>query len=277
MSNDCGVGNSDAEPIGRELDDFEAKNTRLDKLKRQNADRRAQLQQLSSQSQNSHNDDPMDMRAALLQELEQIPTLDEPNFSPDPRAFLREVVETHDELVQLKAILEEQLEHNNKMIGVNTCILEESREINAILVSRNKASQQAVSTSVSVNQLEEESLWLNDELAYLTSLLDRSGTSQNSGLWSLHKLVQELMRRYLASPSDPYLLVSVLPIHPNHIALLSRCHVIQTHEDNPDLVCLTDYLEEASDPTELRTDEFNCLVSVQIIRTLLGSAVKRAF
>lgn len=35
----------------------------------------------------------------------------------------------------------------------------------------------------------------------------------------------------------------MLCIHPNHIALLSRCHVIQTHEDNPDLICLTDYFE----------------------------------
>ncbi len=243
MSHEGGVGDSDAEPTGREMDDFEAKNTKLDNLKQHNANRRAQLQQLLSKSQNSHNEDPMDLRGALLRELEQIPTLVEPNFEPDPRAFLREVVETHDELIQLKAILNEQIEHNNKMIGVNTCILEDSREINAALVSRNNASQQAVCTSESVNQLEEESIWLNDELAYLTSLLDQSGASQSSGLWSLHKLVQELMRRYLKYRSDPYLLVSVLPIHPNHIELLSRCNVIKIHEDNPDLVCLTDYLE----------------------------------
>lgn len=244
MSHDDGVGNEDTGPIGREIDDYEAKNRRLEKLKQQNADRREQLHQLSlSHSKNSNNKDPMDLRSALLQELEQIPTLEKPNFDPEPRDFLREIVETHDELVQVRTVLEEQIEHDKKMIAVNTRILEENREINAVLLSRNEDSQRAASTPVSIKSVEEESKWLNDEFAYVTSLLDGSGSSRSSGLWTLHKLVQELMRRYLSSPADPYLLVSALPIHPNHIALLLRCCVIQSHEDNPDLVCLTDYLE----------------------------------
>ena len=228
------------------MDDFEAKNLRLEKLKQQNADRRARLQQLSSQSQDSNkHKDPMDLRYALLREIEQIPTtLNAPNFDPDPREFLREIVETHDELVQARAILEQQLEHDKKMIEVNTRILEESREINAVLLSRNEASQRAASTPVSVEYLQEEARWLNDEFTYVAALLDGSGsTSRSNGLWSLRQLIQELMQRYLSSPSDPFLLVPTLPIHPNHITLLLRCCIIQRREDNPDLVCLTDYLE----------------------------------
>ena len=235
----------DTAPIEHEMDDFESKSIRLEKLKEQNVDRRAKLQQLALQSQDSKNNnkDPMDLRSALLREIDQIPTLEKPNFDPDPRAFLREVVETYDELVQARAILEQQLEHDKKMIEVNTRLLEENRELNAVLLERNEASQRVASKPVSVECHEEEAKWLNHELAYVTALLDGSGASRRNGLWSLHQLIEELMRRYLSSPSDPFLLVSALPIHPNHIALLLQCCVIQIHEDNQDLVCLTDYLE----------------------------------
>ena len=217
------------------MDNDETRNSKLQELKQQNADRWAKLQLLHSQ----HSNGPVDLSATLAQEIKQVATVVDPKLDADPRAFLREVVETHDELVQTRAVLEQRLEHDKSRIGVMKQILQQNHELKANLETRKEASN-PTSTRTPVNNLEEESNWLMRDFIYIMHSLDEDSTP---GLWSLNKLVQELMQRYLTSPSDPYLLASSLPIHPNHIALLNKYYVIQSHEHNPDLICLTDYLE----------------------------------
>jgi hypothetical protein len=227
--------------MNREMNHDEEKNTKLEQLKRENAGRWAQLQLLQSQH---HQKDALDIRAELARECAQISTISQPNFDPDPRAFLREVVETHDELFHTRAILEQRLQHEQRLLVFTKQLLDDNIEIKANLITRKEASNRATSKIEPAKNLREESNWLNDELKYVTDKVDNDSSRS---LWSFNKLVQELIQRYLTSPSDPYLLVSSLPIHPNHVELLNRCHIIQAHEDNADLVCLTDYLEGTSE------------------------------
>ena len=222
----------------REMSDEEEKNVKLEQLRRENAGRWEHLRRLQSQHRQK---DTLDIKAELTREYELCSTtIKQPNFDPDPRAFLREVVETHDELVHARAILEQRLQHEKRLLAFTKQLLDDNIEINANLIARKDASHRATSTIEPEENLAEELNWLNGELKYVADLVDKDA-SRN--LWSFYELVQELIQRYLTSPSDPYLLVSSEPIHPKHIELLRRCHIIQTHEDNTDLVRLTDYLE----------------------------------
>ena len=219
------------------MSDDEEKNTKLEQLRRENAARWEQLRRLQYQHRQT---DALDMRAELAREYEQCATISQPNFDPDPRAFLREVVETHDELVHARAILVQRLQHETRRLAFTKALLDDNIEIQAYLITRKEASDRATSTIEPEENLTEELFWLHEELKYVTHVVDKDASGN---LWSFHELVQELIQRYLTSPSDPYLLVSSLPIHPKHIELLHRCQIIQTHEDNLDLVRLTDYLE----------------------------------
>ena len=221
------------------MNDFDDRIRKLDQLKQQNADRLARLRQLASQWSNN-NDDSSETDAILQRELKLMPTLDEPNLEPDPTIFRQEVVETHGELLQVKAVLEERLEHDKSLLAVQRRLLEESQEVDTILVTRRDRANQESSILQSKYDPLEESRWLNDELNYLTAVLDEDSAND---LWSLATLLHELIQRYMDYPSDPYLLISVLPIHPRHVALLLRCQIIENHEDNPELIRLTDYLE----------------------------------
>jgi hypothetical protein len=108
------------------MSDDEEKNTKLEQLRRENAARWEKLRRLQSQHRQT---DALDMRAELAREYEQYATISQPNFDPDPRAFLREVVETHDELVHARAILVQRLQHETRRLAFTKALLDELRSI----------------------------------------------------------------------------------------------------------------------------------------------------
>jgi hypothetical protein len=59
--------------------------------------------------------------------------------------------------------------------------------------------------------------------------------------WSLDQLVFKLMERLRSSPEDPYLLVDVSPIDTEHVALLARCHMLETFKDDISMIKMIDY------------------------------------
>lgn len=207
----------------------EEKNKQLQELKRQNAERWKKLKLLHAGLPVPETTDETDA------------TTNNPQV--DPRVFLREVVETHDELVQAEAILQQRLEHETKKLASMKELFQQNQELQSNLQTRMASRQQTPpnesSTEESANEaLQREHEWLQGELSYVTGLIDKD--IETSGLWSLERLLQELL-----TLKEPYLLTSSLPIHPKHVELLERCYVIERSEDNPDLIRLTNYLGES--------------------------------
>lgn len=212
----------------------EEKTKQLQELKRQNAERWKKLKLLHSGLPVPETTDETDTATTNL-----------PCIEHDPRVFLREVVETHDELVQAEAILQQRLEHERKKLASMKELLQQNQELHLNLEARMQSRQQIIvspnesTTEDSTNEaLQQEHEWLTGELTYVTGLIDKE--IETSGLWSLERLLQELL-----TLKDPYLLTSSLPIHPKHVELLERCYVIEHSEDNADLIRLTNYLGES--------------------------------
>jgi hypothetical protein len=167
----------------------------------------------------------------------------------NPRAFLREVVETHDELVQTKAVLEQRLQHDKRKLDEMKFLLQQNRELRAGLddkkeEARSKRNDGDDSKESRIetrrNKLQQEHEWLLEELSYVANLIHDNDDCPPQ-LWSLEKLLRELLNSVWDDNGWVYT-TSKNPIHPKHLALLQKYHVIQSHGLEENLVRLTDYL-----------------------------------
>jgi hypothetical protein len=167
----------------------------------------------------------------------------------NPRAFLREVVETHDELVQTKAILEQRLQNDKRKLEDMQFLMQQNLELRAGLHARKEAADsergdgddsQESTINTKRNKLQQEHAWLLGELSYVANLIDEDSPSP---LWSLERLLRELLDVVWDDNRDGWVLTaSTNPIHPKHLELLHECHVIKSHDLEKNLVSLTDYV-----------------------------------
>jgi hypothetical protein len=223
-----------------------AKKLELQELRMQNASRWTRLKTLHVQR--ARGEEGLSVSEAMQREMmhqggpELLPTATKSSY----RAFGREVVKSYDELVQARALLRQRLHHEQQRLDVSRQVLRQTKEYCASLEASLIASENVASESDPGGLLQEEGLELKlkDDLSDVAALLDAESqqTANDRHLWSLGKLLCELIDRYHDSPADPYVLASTLPIHPRHVELLQQCHVIQRHEYNEHLICLSDYL-----------------------------------
>mmetsp|Transcript_30791 Transcript_30791/g.46707 ORF Transcript_30791/g.46707 Transcript_30791/m.46707 type:complete len:232 (+) Transcript_30791:98-793(+) len=225
------------------MDPKESKaNSTLNEIREQNAERWAKLKSLYSQHKDQ---DKISVETALVHDMTKIDdsqNLIEDVFDsePNPQEFCREVVRSYDELVQTRTVLEQQLRHNKDKIKAMNDIMNQHDEIKQNLLQSEKVSNKGRSeTNSKLLTLEQELEWLHEELSYVTRNIE--GTKDDT-FWSLEKIIKQLLELYFTSPSDPYLLADSLPVNPSHIELLKRCSIIQSHEHNQNLICLTSYL-----------------------------------
>lgn len=222
-------------------------NSTLNEIREQNAERWAKLKSLYSQHKDQ---DKISVETALVHEMTKIDDSQNSiekvfDLEPNAQEFCREVVRSYDELVQTRTVLEQQLRHNKEKIKAMNDIMNQHDEIRQNLLQSEKLSKKGRSeTNNEQVDMEKELEWLYGELSYVTRNIE--GTKDDT-FWSLEKIIKQLLELYLTSPSDPYLLADSLPINPSHIELLKRCNIIQSHEHNKNLICLTSYLPGSLD------------------------------
>lgn len=217
----------------------------LQELKRQNAERWAKLKSLHLRNEGGNDEG----EATDEDEPTSKPPINDniPDFDGDPRAFLREVVETYDELVQTKAILEQRLQHDRRDLDDMRFLLLQNRELNAGLDAKKEvsdANDDAISgpeqIAIKKNQIDEEHQWLTRELSYVANLVESDHARGSGTFWSFEQLLNKLLEA--TWNKDPWVLTAAQPIHPKHLEILHQYHVVQSHHLDPDLICLRDYL-----------------------------------
>jgi predicted DNA-binding ribbon-helix-helix protein len=244
---------------------IEQKRHQLETLQRENADRRMKLELLISRYQNGFHSVGNLSEAMRVDLTRQLPDPSESNNSKStsPYNFLKEIVETYDELTQMKAILEQRIQYDRDQLQFYQSLLDRNNRLHTeISLQRKKVledkerSKSPTHSERLTNHLKDKHQQLCQDLTLVFELLkgtrhDRVGGgvtgNTNHQLWSLEKFTHELVHKYMHSPTDPYLMVSSIPVHPNHVELLKNCLILEMHEDNSDLVRVTDYLEGISE------------------------------
>lgn len=231
--------------------DEAAAQEKLKELKEQNTKRWEKLKALHAAANGGEEEE-------AAEELPSKSSIDLDKDAANPRAFLREVVETHDELVQIKAILEQRLHHDRRKVDEMKFLLHQNRELKAGLEDKIEAGrpdgyeqesaavtrQEHVKESTFVTRkakLEQEHAWLLEELSYVANLMHADDDSE---LWSLETFLLELLKSLWDDEYGWLHTASDNPIHPKHLELLQEYHVIESDKNDPDYVRLTDYLEE---------------------------------
>jgi hypothetical protein len=194
-------------------------------------------------------------------ELEMLQSMTQPNRELNLN-FPQELVASHDDLRQTNAVLERDLKRETEKLDAMKQTISQHKAVQEALKSLQSSShQQSNDDSQDSSEAQRENEWIRDELRYACSQIQetrqrkrrRLEDKNNEGFgysssrrtevlpWSLDQLVLESTKRYLTSSSDPYLLVSTLPVEDWKVDLLRQCNVLQTHPDNPNLVCLSNY------------------------------------
>lgn len=239
----------------------ESTQSRLERLRRENAERWKTLKELQKQCNDKETDTADDTAAntqtnntALSVELSMLQQ--SMHSSQDYNLnFSQEVVASYDDLRQTNAVLERDSKRAREKLEATQQTISQHRTVeNALKSMQTKDSENGngEENRPEKNDCEDENQWVREELSYVSQLLhegqrkrrrrDESNTETvQQSSWSLDRLVLELTRRYLSSALDPYLLVSSLPVEAWQIDLLRQSTVIQVHPDNPDLICLSNY------------------------------------
>lgn len=230
----------------------------MEALRRKNAERWSTLKELHQECSDIASMVPSaeNQSAAFTAELEMLQSASRPHVQSD---FSEELVNSYDELRHANAVIEQHKERQQQK-------LREMKQMNAqyksvygalVLMQRNTHLRRDQSSSSSEDDLQQENRWLRQELKYVAQQLERAKrrrlesdqsnaatndprwAKSNRSTWSLDHFILKLTERYLAS--DPYMMVSSLPVERWHVRFLHECHVIRLHPDNPNLVCLSDY------------------------------------
>jgi hypothetical protein len=244
---------------------------RLETLCRKNAERWSTLKELhqkqcdvaASMAPTAEN-----QSAAFTAELKmlQSATSSRPHVHVD---FSAELVNSHDELKHTNAVVEQHKERQQQKLREMKQMNDQYKSVNGALVLMQSSNahpqrddQSSSSSSSSEDNLQRENRWIRQELKYVAQKLELCANNKrrrlessdqssnaakndarwkenNKRTWSLDHFLLKLTECYLAS--DPYVLVSSLPVEPWQVDFLRECHVIRIHPDNPNLVCLSDY------------------------------------
>lgn len=237
---------------------------RLEKIRRENAERRKTLQSLQTQCNEASTTDTItaaNQSTALNVELEMLQSITQTNRELNLN-FPQELVASHDDLRQTNAVLERSLKRQGQKLDAMQQTISQHKAVQESLKSLQSISDQQSNddNGQDSSDAQRENEWIRDELQYACSQIQETrqrkrrrleDTNEGSGYsssrlteslpWSLDQLVLESTKRYLTSSSDPYLLVSTLPVEDWKVDLLRQCNVLQSHPDNPDLVCLSNY------------------------------------
>ena len=219
---------------------------RLELLRRKNAERWSTLKELHQKcASTTPTADNQIAATALTSELE---TLQSTSRQHAPLDFTQEVVNSYDELRQTNALLKQRTERERiKLDSIKQMNVQYNSVNEALLsVQRNTHPHQDQKCSEDDN-LQRENQWIRQELQHVAHQVTKrrrrlendAAKKRKQNTWSLDRFVLRLMERYLAS--DPYVLVSSLPVEQWQVDFLCSCHVIRIHPDNPNLVCLSDY------------------------------------
>lgn len=190
---------------------------------------------------------------------------------PDPRCFVEEVVDSHDQLRQANAILQQQIRlarNRLETVRAQTTKHHQVRQaLRGMMPPTHLASESELpSTTDEFDEgpIREEVKELYSEIEYVANMVENkqeetgthnkkrkaaqisdpttTTTEPAEGRWSLNRLIVSLVERWLSSPGDPFLMVDQLPIDPAKLETLHRCGLTMSHPDNPRLVCLRRYI-----------------------------------
>jgi hypothetical protein len=195
----------------------------------------------------------------------------------DERKYSIELVESYHELLQTNAILRQSIERERGRLRKMQDWKEQHQRVHETLQARHlemanldrEHAEGDVDAPVSHDELQLENQRLKDHFRYVAEYIQKQreeppplkakakakqSTNQPQPTdkpvgqgavavtyWSLDQLVFKLMERLRSSPEDPYLLVDVSPIDTEHVALLSRCHMLETFKDDINMIKLIDY------------------------------------
>lgn len=188
---------------------------------------------------------------ALLIELQAVEsTRTNLSLRANTHEYCREILQMHDELKHTNAVLDQRIRLAQERLASLQRWTHQQHEVQ---MKMSAMSAMSTLTRNTANDMEtDDHAWVRNELLYVAKLIDdrslssepktkRSRGSSTQTQWTLDRFVLELLQKQRSSPMDPYLMTSHLPIAAGHVTFLLDSHVIQRHDQNEHLVCLTDY------------------------------------
>lgn len=161
--------------------------------------------------------------------------------------YCRDIVQMRDELKHSNAVLDQRIRLAQERLASLQRWTDQQHQV------QMKMSAMSTVTSNTASDIEtDEHEWVRNELRHVAKVIEdlslssepktkKSRGSSTQTQWTLDRFVLELLQKQRSSPMDPYLITSHLPIPPGHVKFLLDSHVIQRHDQNEHLVCLTDY------------------------------------
>jgi hypothetical protein len=197
---------------------------------------------------------------------------DDDDDANDERKYSIELVESYHELQQTNAVLRQNIERERGRLRKMQDWKEQHQRVHETLQTQARHLERTDRAHAHVDEHEHEPLShgelqlenqrLKDDFRYVAEYIEKQRepppvkankqsnqqqpTDEPPGrsavtYWSLDQLIFKLMERLHSSPEDPYLLVDVSPIDTEHVALLSRCHMLETFKDDISMIKLIDY------------------------------------
>jgi hypothetical protein len=250
----------------------------LQKLRDENAERWKCLKEYHHQQDDGVNDNGDSASNSMLRRISQLNNATgagDIDNADDERRYSIELVESYHELIQTNAILRQSIERERGRLRKMQDWKEQHQRVHETLRARHlektnsdrEHAQVDIDEPVSHEKLQLENQRLKDNLRYVAEYIQKereappvkAKTKQSTNqlqqptdeatgrgaeavtYWSLDQLIFKLMERLRSSPEDPYLLVDVSPIDTEHVALLSRCHMLETFKDDINMIKLIDY------------------------------------
>ena len=183
----------------------------------------------------------------------------------DTKSYCRQqIIQSYDELRQVNVVLDQRIriaqERLVSLQNLNNHHRQVQERIQTLMaLNHDNNCNHAIRKGLSLSQVfingttSNENEWVRNELSHVAQQLvleddqpsvaarvEQHQRKKQRGMWTLDRLVQELVQR-ASNKSDPYLLTTHLPIQSEHITFLRSCHVIQCHENDEQLICLTNY------------------------------------
>jgi hypothetical protein len=196
---------------------------------------------------------------------------DDDDNANDEIRYSMELVESYHELQQTNAILRKSIERERGRLRKMQDWKEQHQRVHETLQTQARHLERTDRDHTEVNEheplsneaLQLENQRLKDDFRYVAEYIQKQREppapvkSKQSNqqhqpsdelpgrgavtYWSLDQLIFKLLERLHSSPEDPYLLVDVSPIDTQHVALLFRCHMLETFKDDINMIKLIDY------------------------------------